>query len=695
MTTNQAGRRWQRMLGRGIAIVILVAACMVGFAKPAAADICADAPSPVEPKSGLPGMLTTTPKQIPDRAPNPFTDRSVSIGQVYGYNWNWANYDLGCGPDFLRDPVAVTNTKTGNVILSIVGAVLAGLASLEQMAKTSSLGWLTNVIGGIADKLRTPVLSLWLPLAMLGVGLIVAFRAKRTSYAETMRTLLIIALAASMAVFALIFPAVASRTVDKAVVSVSSAAGAQFSASPTDAITRESAYRTWLTGNFGDPDSALAKQFGPKLMDATHYSWSDMKRIQADPDAKKQIDDQKASEFKAVADQLKDQDPAGYDTFTGRGERTGPAMFGVVVALAMSLFVAIAMIMVLVARVMMQGLALAAPLAAVIGVLPTHRSVLARLWDLFTAALLAVAKFVIAGGVMTMVLAAIESNDHLGAGAQLFWIIVATVVGIVLTRPIRSFKTVIPGLDPNQSYLRTALNGFTEYLGARFGTEAGINDAAEDQEHRTPRPADATGTPKAPATAQESLPALPAPEWNTSETTTRVVQMDRPAPTAGDAGWETSRVWPGVISSPTPAAIAAAPRQLEAAPVPAQRIEAGPANGSSSEPSVGTADVSDASARPEPPSGPSTEPDHGPSATDPRFQGSRATSPAQRDAEVIYPTGVIVADTEGPLYRRSTADASLGAETYVPMADPELADDGTEHELVRYHSRAGAPDASA
>ncbi|MBO0811203.1 MAG: hypothetical protein J2P23_04065, partial [Microlunatus sp.] len=231
------GLRWKRLTGRVVAVTVLVLATLVLTARPAAADICTGVPTPVQPKSGLPGMLTSTPRTIPDQTPNPFTDKSVSIGQVYGYNWNWSNYDLGCGPDFLRDPIAVTNTKTANVILSIVGGTLAGLASLEQLSKTSSLSWLTDVVGGIADKLRTPVLTLWLPLAMFGVGLIVAFKAKRTSYAETMRTLWVIGLAVIMAVFALAFPTTASNTVDRAVVAVSDATGSQFSASPSGAIT--------------------------------------------------------------------------------------------------------------------------------------------------------------------------------------------------------------------------------------------------------------------------------------------------------------------------------------------------------------------------------------------------------------------------------------------------------------------------
>lgn len=652
VSVGSSARRARRLIARAVAMVVLVAAISVAFARPASADICSSAPSPVAPKSGLPGMLTVAPKQVPDKAPNPFTDKNVSIGQVYGYNWNWSNYDLGCGPDFLRDPVAVTNTQTGNVILSLVGAVLAGLSSLEQMAQSSSLSWLSTVIGGIASRLRGPVLSLWLPLAMLGVGLIVAFQARRSSYAETMRTVLIIVLAAGMAVFALAFPAMASKTVDKAVVSVSSAAGAQFSDSPSDAVTRGSAYRAWLTGNFGDPDSALAKQLGPKLMDATHYSWSDVKRIQADPGAKKQIDSAKAAEFKSVAAQLKQQDPAGYQEFTGRGERAGPAIFGVVVALAMSLFVAIAMIMVLVARMMMQGLALAAPLAAVAGVLPTHRSALSRMWDLFAAALVAVAKFVIAGGVMTMVLGAIESNDRLGAGAQLFWIIVATVVGLILTRPVHSFKTVVPGLDPNRSYIRTALNGVTSYLGARIGAEDGAERNDEDEPPSTTLPGQAP-TPTASQTARESLAPLPAPDWRPSETT-QVVQLDRPVgnPSVSQSA---DRVWPGVVAAPSPAELAPVRRQLELVPAPVVDQTPAQADGT------------------------------------PR---DSLSSPDANAPEVIQPTGIIVPDDDIPLYHR-TSEESSSDEIYVRMADLELSEDGTEHELVRYHSRAGAACAAA
>lgn len=696
----------RRPLVRLLLVIGLVLVAGLVVARPAAADICQDAPAPIAPKSGLPGMLTNEPKDVPDAAPDPFQDPRVPIGDVYGYNWKWSNFDLGCGSDFLRDPVAVTNTQSANVIMSVLGGVLAGLGSLEQMAKTSSLDWLTDVVSGVADKLKGPLLAVWLPLAMLGVGLVVGFRAKRASYSDTLRTALIVVGAVGMATFALVFPAVASSAVDKAVVTVADAAGRQFSASATDAVTRESAYRTWLTGNFADPDSPAAEELGPRLMSATHYTWSDMKRMSADAGAKKQIDTAKAAEFKAVAKELETRDPAAYETFTGRGERTAPALLGGLVVVCMGLFIGLAMLMVLIGRVMMQGLALAAPLAAVLGVLPTHTSVLSRLWDLFTAAIVAVAKFVIAGGVMALVLAAIQTNDALGAGAKLFWVVVATAVALVLTRPIRSFKTIVPGLDPNQSYLRTAMSGVASYFGARIGTEEGAAVGVRSSFATTADPeGSSAAAPSVSADTSDSLAPLPQPVWASSATSSPTWTQ---TPTTGtetagaglaasstaiggarDAAWSRGQSWPGVVSSsPARPALPAAPLRLEAAPLdeestPSRDGQTGLVVASSQDTVVDGPVVGASPA--------SSEPNV---STAEWAQRPRPVAPAQAGTEVVFPTGIIVAAEEHPLYQRSSTDDVEPSEVYLNLPDAELAEDGSEHEMVAYSSEAGRSRAS-
>jgi hypothetical protein len=108
-------------------------------------------------------------------------------------------------------------------------------------------------------------------------------------------------------------------------------------------------------------------------------------------------------------------------------------------------------------------------------------------------------------------------------------------------------------------------------------------------------------------------------------------------------------------------------------------------------PAGGTpADLSDTSSTTEFTDPPTTPPTSGDD-----FPRPRPTSPAESGTEVIYPTGIIVSDDESPLYRSSkTREGAIG-ETYIPMADPELAEDGSEQELVTYHSPGGTARASA
>ena len=60
----------------------------------------------------------------------------------------------------------------------------------------------------------------------------------------------------------------------------------------------------------------------------------------------------------------------------------------------------------------------------------------------------------------------------------------------------------------------------------------------------------------------------------------------------------------------------------------------------------------------------------------------RPTRPAESGTEVVYPTGIIVAAEENPLYQRTTGTET--ADVYLPLSDPEIAADGTEHAIVTY-----------
>lgn len=622
------------VLGRVLAVVGLVLIPAAVLVAPAHADpfsLCKDAPPPVSPKTGLPGLLTPAPANIPASAPDPFADPKVPIGDVYGYDWHWTNYDLGCGNDFLRDPTAVTNTQTANILLSIADGTLASLAALEQLAKAMPLDWLATPLQKISAALKDDVLTLWFPLTTAALAVLVLWRANKASYHETAKVTAVFVAAVALAVFALVYPATLSKQVDRAVLVVADVTGSAFATSATDAVNRESAYRTWLAGSFGDPDGPAAKQYGPRLMSATHYSWSDWQRIQDDPGTQASIDKAKAAKFKSIAAALEVENPTAYETFTGRGERTGPALFGVVSVAAVGLFVGIAALMVLLARVLMQSLTLVAPLAAVAGILPKWHGILATLWDLFTAGLITVAKFTLAGGIMAGVLGAVQGADLSGAG-RLFFVVVATAVGLVLTKPLRSFKTLVPGLDPNQSYLKRLVQHVGPALAGGAGSYAGVVNGFEA----------AAATP------------------------------------AGTPAESSQRQWVGDVRATDTTSLAALPLPAHAASsTPELALTEGPVVEG---PVLGGVPMPLALPGPRPELVTAAAADDDPVPRHHTITPSRAaTDLGERTAAALKPQAVV---RDPSLYHPGPAQV----EEHVPARELELDEDGFEHEQVIYHS---------
>lgn len=708
------GRRWRHHVARLLLICALgvTAAVAVGSSQPAAADWCQDAPRPVEPKSGVPGQLTAqpSPSDVPDTTADPFAkDAKVGIGDVYGYNWVWYTYDLGCGSDMLRDPLAVVNTVNGSATLSFSAAVVAGLDSLEKLATADQMSWAMNVVGNVAGSLKDLVLGNadrkmigWLPLAAVALGIFIAFRARRSSHAQTFQTLLIFGGALLLTVYTLVFPYTASKAVDDGAKGIAQFAGAGFNGSIADTVNRGSPYRTWLAGNFGDPDSDLAQRLGPRLTDATHYSWSDMKRIDADPAARTAIDETKAAEFKAVAAEVKAASPTAYETFQGRTDRSGPALFALLLTVCMSLFAFMAMIMTLVGRVMMQALVLAAPLGAVLGILPPGHVVLQKMWGLFTSAVVTIAKFTIAAGVMGLVLGGLASLDR-PSGESVFWIIVATIVGLSLTKPVRSFKGMMPGLDPNHSYVRSLMSGVMAAAGASQGASGAIDAATKVKKvgdrgsgHATDEPGEngsrQIGT--APAST-ESLPPLDEPKWVQVQTTPAAQSARHLGPAGASRRYEAESEpaprWAGVLHAEN------SPRALPAAPSRSNPTTTAPAITATTvttttEPASPVRALPEGSTSRDVPSADPTTTATSRSATPvgaPATGGSSQAGGLLVEERYIYPTGIIV-PKDPTLYQGHTPAASGDAE-YIRLSEPELDADGHEQDVVIYQSGRKTP----
>ena len=310
-------------------------------------------------------------------------------------------------------------------------------------------------------------MTVWLPLAAVLLSIVVVFTSRTAGYADTMRRLGTLAAAIVLAVVTLVLPKQAMGLANQAVDTAAGVAQAGFTSNAADLITREAVYKPWLVGNFGSADSPLAQEYGPRLMSAITYTWSDVKRMESDPGAKAKIDEAKATEFKTIADEVQKKDPTAYQSLTGKTDtRTAPATLGVVWVILMGLFVAIAAFIIVMAKLIMLGLIVYGMVASVVGVLKF--SALQRFWDLFTAAVLNVVKFTIAAGLMTLVLSAL-STAPVGVGWRMMLAIIATVIALMFTHPVKSFKAMA-GMDTTRSMVASMMK---RAIGTAVGTVVG------------------------------------------------------------------------------------------------------------------------------------------------------------------------------------------------------------------------------
>lgn len=446
--------------------VVFVAAVLVALPGKAFAD-CRDAPAPEPPQVGFAGLLTSPPAE--PSAGDPFADPTIPIHHVYGTSWNWKTHDIrGVTP---MDCLSTTdsamyefNSATGNLMLSFAGGLIGVLDTLERLARESDMAWFGEWIGTVTAAVGPIIMgggtvSGWqvglLPLALIVAGIVVAFRARRADASEAFRAFAIALVCVALAGVVFSTPGAASRAVDDAVTTTAEVSGSAFSASLTDGVNRNALYTAWVAGAFGSAQSRVAVEHGPALFDATHYKWVEQAAIDADPAAKERIDAAKAEKFEAVASAVEAADPAAYEWLQGKGERTGTALFALFALALMGWFALVAFVTILVARVMMQVLVIAAPIAAVAGLLPKGESTLRRMLNLFVAALFAVFKFTLAAGVMAIALGLLSRLDPVTA---LIFMTLLTMAALAVLKPIKTFKTAVPGLDPNRSYFRELID---------------------------------------------------------------------------------------------------------------------------------------------------------------------------------------------------------------------------------------------
>lgn len=660
-------------------------------AQPAFAWCEGDPPPPVPPDDGVVGWFVDDPAgaEVPPEQADPFQpDARYSVSDVYGWSTHWGTYDLGCGPDAAKAPTANPFTALANIAL--IPPKWGGVATSwwDHLTENLPLGWLDQLVADTNDKILNTIWKFWFPVTLLLVGLYVLWKARRAEYAETSTSILVVVLVLVASVFFLVHPQRAMDLMDAGLAKVSEIAAKPFGGDNMESLVMENMiYPTWLSGQFGDSDSVAARKYGPDIYWSTHYTWAEVERIEADPNAAEEINAEKRSVYENVASRIKEEDPAAYRHFTGNaaGNRLAAA-FGVYPFVAFAvLFILLGAVLVAVAHLAVKGFVIGMPLIGLLAAHPSGRTHLQQLWDYFAAAGVALFKFTFLVGLFTTVTGALLASDSvfgdptapgvdprfgLNPLAKLFFLIVLTVIFLMVAKPLRSMKAMIPGANPNYSILGAGIRKAINYAVHRHAASSGVRQALD--EHDGPAASPAEQPVHTAASAEETtMPALPPPPYANAGAVgaqhRQAALGSGPAWGPPDPGkvrveWGTPHVDPGQALRNHDAAVT-----LGVTPTEAKALPAAPVSTSREQT---TPDDPTPTSRP---IGPAPGPPGEPTPTSPAAEGVAQLAPRRRQ---------VVNEAGEPIYHREQARQHTEDPIDLPLAERQLDRDGNEVHVI-------------
>jgi hypothetical protein len=168
------------------------------------------------------------------------------------------------------------------------------------------------------------------------------------------------------------------------------------------------------------------------------------------------------------------------------------------------LFVILGFVVLALAQLVARIFIIAFPLAGLVAVAhPRGQFAVMQLWSLFTAAFLAAVKFAVVTGLYTL-LAAGVMRAPIGGLAKLGALLLLMILGLMFAKPFRSFKTLVPGLDPRHSYTVGALRRITSFAATEVAVTRGVEAGVETTTNAR------RATQPIVRAEEESLPPLPS-----------------------------------------------------------------------------------------------------------------------------------------------------------------------------------------
>ncbi|MFY9808710.1 MAG: hypothetical protein WCC38_09145 [Pseudonocardiaceae bacterium] len=420
------------LLGLIAAITVLSPLSAPALAQVPGTDDCKQAPNPERPGSGMVGAIDPTPLQA--GAPNSAYHEVGYAGLV------WHTYDLGCGPSGLRNPNAVIDTWTGNLLFDVGKAIIGATNGLHYaLSDGGLLAPLNDLIVSGTVALYDSVYAPWFGLVAVLLA-IVLFRSIWRGDLATVSKRAAWALAGIwLAAATYLTPLLYTQVLDGVLVEGSNQLRSGFlhevgieqrDALPT-LLHDQIIYRNWLRGEFGSPDGPQAAQLGRDLLRAQAYTKQEIANGADDP--KSGVADRKKQEYKAIAERT----GSAYGYFQGiDGNRIGVGFLAALQALMFGLFQLLAQAALLLAQVLLRVVILLGPIIGLIAIL--YHDLLRGVGRAVGAALLNIVVLSALAALHTLVMVWVfDPTRNLSVLAQMLLAGMITVVLLLVARPVR------------------------------------------------------------------------------------------------------------------------------------------------------------------------------------------------------------------------------------------------------------------
>jgi hypothetical protein len=461
----------------------LVIACVVGallvLLMPTAADgipgvsDCKEAPTPEVPGRSIAGFFAGEPARLP-RASDPFAKgATTTIYEQYGFaGLRWHTYDLGCGPDAMRQPDAVIGTAMSNWMMQIPLALTALTGSVTQVAfQPTFLGSFDNVVSRVSSGLHDSLFASWIPFVLALIGVAIIIRSRRASMSSG-------AAAVGWALFVILittalfrWPVEAGRAADASVIGTLGAVANEIDGNGgavdpgtavASAVVDSILYRAWLAGTLGSADSATARRYGPDLFRAHALTWREAATARGSAEASKQILEQKQTLWKETAEEIATVDPEAYEHLTGRRSETrvGFAILSATGSLLALPFLLLSALLMLGCFLIVRLAVMLFPAFATIGAFPTARGVVRGLGTTVAAALINAVVFGIGACVAVAVLGLVL--DPGGGAPAWLGIVLMPVFSFIMWMALRPFRRLTTMVSPNRNYFGEAAASVVE-----------------------------------------------------------------------------------------------------------------------------------------------------------------------------------------------------------------------------------------